>query len=181
MSGCGADLGGFLSSPTPELMKSWYDLGFLYVFFRGHSAFNTIRREPWLFNDDVKDSIIDSGGELFTGVYKGYNCIRDMLKNKIFRTIMTNLKFFIEIGTKTIYSKEYEKEMRNYIDWLISNTKEGKEILKTRAQMANVVDLLVSLLSNVTLRMILLDDENAVSDGFDYKFNIIKQGVYNIN
>ena len=58
--GCGTDVGGFLSSPTPDLMKSWYDLGFLYMFFRGHSAFNTIRREPWLFSEDIKNSIIDS-------------------------------------------------------------------------------------------------------------------------
>ena len=58
--GCGTDVGGFLSSPTPDLMKSWYNLGFLYMFFRGHSAFNTIRREPWLFSEDIKNSIIDS-------------------------------------------------------------------------------------------------------------------------
>ena len=58
--GCGTDVGGFLNSPTPDLMKSWYDLGFLYMFFRGHSAFNTIRREPWLFSEDIKNSIIDS-------------------------------------------------------------------------------------------------------------------------
>jgi len=60
ISGCGTDVGGFQNSPTPELMKSWYDLGFLYLFFRGHSAFNTIRREPWLFSEDIKNSMIES-------------------------------------------------------------------------------------------------------------------------
>ena len=60
ISGCGTDVGGFNFNPTPELMKSWYDLGFLYIFFRGHSAFNTIRREPWLFEENIKNSIIDS-------------------------------------------------------------------------------------------------------------------------
>ena len=60
ISGCGTDVGGFLNNPTPELMKSWYDLGLLYIFFRAHSAFNTIRREPWLFNDDIKNSIISN-------------------------------------------------------------------------------------------------------------------------
>ena len=58
--GCGTDVGGFLGSPTPELMKSWFDLGCLYIFFRGHSATNTIRREPWLFSEDIMNSIIDS-------------------------------------------------------------------------------------------------------------------------
>ena len=60
ISGCGTDVGGFLNSPTPDLLKSWYNLGFLYIFFRGHSAFNTIRREPWLFEEDIKNSIIES-------------------------------------------------------------------------------------------------------------------------
>jgi alpha-glucosidase (family GH31 glycosyl hydrolase) len=60
VSGCGTDVGGFINNPTPDLMKSWYDLGFLYIFFRGHSAFNTIRREPWLFEENIKNSIIDS-------------------------------------------------------------------------------------------------------------------------
>ena len=60
ISGCGTDVGGFLNSPTPDLMKSWYNLGLLYVFFRAHSAFNTIRREPWLFQEDIKNSIISS-------------------------------------------------------------------------------------------------------------------------
>ena len=60
ISGCGTDVGGFLNSPSPDLLKAWYDLGLLYIFFRGHSAFNTIRREPWLFKEDIQNSIINS-------------------------------------------------------------------------------------------------------------------------
>ena len=59
-SGCDTNVGGSLNSPTQDLMKSWYDLGILYVFFRTHSTFNTIRREPLLFQNDIKISIISS-------------------------------------------------------------------------------------------------------------------------
>ena len=59
-SSCGTDVGGFIDDPTPQLMKDWYSLGLFYMFFRGHSAFNTIRREPWLFGNEVCKSIKES-------------------------------------------------------------------------------------------------------------------------
>jgi alpha-glucosidase (family GH31 glycosyl hydrolase) len=60
ISGTGSDVGGFINNPTPELMKVWYNLGNFYPFFRGHSSVGTIRREPWLFEKDICDSIIES-------------------------------------------------------------------------------------------------------------------------
>ena len=60
ISGTGSDVGGFMDNPTPELMKVWYNLGNFYPFFRGHSCLGTIRREPWLFEKDICDSIIES-------------------------------------------------------------------------------------------------------------------------
>ena len=60
ISGCGSDVGGFLNNPTPEVMKSWYSLGIFYTFFRGHSCIDTIRREPWLFEKSICNSIIES-------------------------------------------------------------------------------------------------------------------------
>ena len=59
-SSCGSDVGGFIGDPSKDLMKHWYELGSFYLFFRGHSAFNTIRREPWLFGDDICNSIKQS-------------------------------------------------------------------------------------------------------------------------
>jgi alpha 1,3-glucosidase len=59
-SSCGSDVGGFIGDPSKDLMKHWYELGSFYLFFRGHSAFNTIRREPWLFGDDTCNSIKQS-------------------------------------------------------------------------------------------------------------------------
>lgn len=59
-SSCGSDVGGFINNPSAQLMKDWYSFGLFYMFFRGHSAFDTIRREPWLFGDDVLNSIKNS-------------------------------------------------------------------------------------------------------------------------
>ncbi|XP_072545604.1 neutral alpha-glucosidase C isoform X2 [Salminus brasiliensis] len=50
---CGADVGGFMQDPDPELLVRWYQAGALQPFFRGHSAKYTKRREPWLFGDEV--------------------------------------------------------------------------------------------------------------------------------
>ncbi|RVE56910.1 hypothetical protein OJAV_G00210880 [Oryzias javanicus] len=50
---CGADVGGFVQDPEPELLVRWYQAAALQPFFRGHSAKETKRREPWLFGEEV--------------------------------------------------------------------------------------------------------------------------------
>uniref|UniRef100_A0A8C4GYM8 Glucosidase, alpha; neutral C n=1 Tax=Dicentrarchus labrax TaxID=13489 RepID=A0A8C4GYM8_DICLA len=54
---CGADVGGFVQDPEPELLVRWYQAAALQPFFRGHSANTTKRREPWLFGEEVTASI----------------------------------------------------------------------------------------------------------------------------
>ncbi|XP_031435628.1 neutral alpha-glucosidase C [Clupea harengus] len=54
---CGADVGGFVKDPEPELLVRWYQAGALQPFFRGHSDKSTKRREPWLFGEAVTASI----------------------------------------------------------------------------------------------------------------------------
>uniref|UniRef100_A0A3B3VVQ4 Glucosidase alpha, neutral C n=1 Tax=Poecilia latipinna TaxID=48699 RepID=A0A3B3VVQ4_9TELE len=54
---CGADVGGFVKDPDPELLVRWYQAGALLPFFRGHSANDTKRREPWLFGEEVTAAI----------------------------------------------------------------------------------------------------------------------------
>uniref|UniRef100_A0A670XX90 Glucosidase alpha, neutral C n=1 Tax=Pseudonaja textilis TaxID=8673 RepID=A0A670XX90_PSETE len=49
ISFCGADVGGFIGNPEPELLVRWYQAGALQPFFRGHANMKTKRREPWLF------------------------------------------------------------------------------------------------------------------------------------
>ncbi|XP_061552896.1 LOW QUALITY PROTEIN: neutral alpha-glucosidase AB [Phycodurus eques] len=57
ISFCGADIGGFVPKPSPELLVRWYQAACLQPFFRGHSSMNTERREPWLFKEEVTDAI----------------------------------------------------------------------------------------------------------------------------
>uniref|UniRef100_A0A8C3G4V9 Glucosidase alpha, neutral C n=1 Tax=Cyclopterus lumpus TaxID=8103 RepID=A0A8C3G4V9_CYCLU len=54
---CGADVGGFVQDPEPELLVRWYQAAALQPFFRGHSAKWTKRREPWLFGEKVTAAI----------------------------------------------------------------------------------------------------------------------------
>uniref|UniRef100_A0A663LLK8 Uncharacterized protein n=1 Tax=Athene cunicularia TaxID=194338 RepID=A0A663LLK8_ATHCN len=49
ISFCGADVGGFIGDPEPELLVRWYQAGAYQPFFRGHSNMESKRREPWLF------------------------------------------------------------------------------------------------------------------------------------
>ncbi|XP_060616895.2 neutral alpha-glucosidase C isoform X2 [Anolis sagrei] len=51
ISFCGADVGGFIGDPEPELFVRWYQAGALQPFFRGHANMHTKRREPWLFGE----------------------------------------------------------------------------------------------------------------------------------
>lgn len=49
---CGADVGGFVGDPDPELLVRWYQAGSFQPFFRGHAMQDTKRREPWLFGEE---------------------------------------------------------------------------------------------------------------------------------
>ena len=55
--GVSADVGGFVQDPEPELLVRWYQAAALQPFFRGHSAKETKRREPWLFGEEVTAAI----------------------------------------------------------------------------------------------------------------------------
>ncbi|XP_053553897.1 neutral alpha-glucosidase C isoform X2 [Bombina bombina] len=49
---CGADVGGFVGDPEPELLVRWYQAGSFQPFFRAHAMLGSKRREPWLFGAD---------------------------------------------------------------------------------------------------------------------------------
>ncbi|KAM4664518.1 neutral alpha-glucosidase C [Discoglossus pictus] len=52
ISFCGADVGGFIGDPDPELFVRWYQAGAYQPFFRSHAIQDSKRREPWLFGED---------------------------------------------------------------------------------------------------------------------------------
>jgi alpha-glucosidase len=51
---CGADIGGFLLSCTPELYARWIQIGALYPLARTHSMWLKRRQEPWSFGQRVE-------------------------------------------------------------------------------------------------------------------------------
>jgi len=57
MSFVGADVPGFFFNPEPELIVRWYQAATFQPFLRGHGHIDTKRREPWTFDDNVKELI----------------------------------------------------------------------------------------------------------------------------
>ncbi|CCD25508.1 glucan 1,3-alpha-glucosidase ROT2 NDAI_0F01900 [Naumovozyma dairenensis CBS 421] len=56
----GADVAGFAGNPEPELLVRWYQAGLWYPFFRAHAHIDSIRREPYLFEEPVRSIIRDA-------------------------------------------------------------------------------------------------------------------------
>ncbi|MBR1844455.1 MAG: TetR/AcrR family transcriptional regulator [Lachnospiraceae bacterium] len=148
-----------------------------YFYDKSDAVETLVKEKTKIIFSVFKECIIENDGRLLDGAYEGYMRVKGMLKNKIFLTVMKNLKYFIEIGLKIIYSESYEKEFVEFVDWLLENTVEGRTKITTREQMANVVDLLISLISNMTLKIVLASGEKNENDGIDYKFNIIRKGI----
>ena len=123
-----------------------------------------------------KNSIAKNNYSLFDGIYNGYYQLKGIVKKQTVITIIGNLKHFIDTGIKVAYSKAYENELKKNIEWLVENTQEGKSILNNKEKMSNVLDILMSLITNTTLKNLLSNDSN-INDGFDFKFNVIKLGI----
>jgi alpha-glucosidase len=47
----GADIGGFIGSPSPELFTRWLELGVVTPLCRAHSEWGAPDKEPWSFGD----------------------------------------------------------------------------------------------------------------------------------
>lgn len=43
----GADVGGFIGTPSPDLMTRWIEIAAFTPYFRAHTAKDTPRKEPW--------------------------------------------------------------------------------------------------------------------------------------
>jgi len=44
----GADVGGFVDSPSPDLLTRWIELGAFLPLFRNHTSYGTADQEPWV-------------------------------------------------------------------------------------------------------------------------------------
>jgi len=47
----GGDIGGFVGSPSPELLTRWHEYAVLNPFCRNHSQKGDVEREPWRFGE----------------------------------------------------------------------------------------------------------------------------------
>ncbi|WP_142301026.1 TIM-barrel domain-containing protein, partial [Bacillus sp. 7884-1] len=53
----GADVGGFSSDTTPELLIRWTQVGAFMPYFRNHSVQDSIYQEPWAFGKETLASV----------------------------------------------------------------------------------------------------------------------------
>ncbi len=48
----GADIGGFIGSPTPELLTRWMEVGAFNTIYRNHTAKGSTAQEPWVHGSE---------------------------------------------------------------------------------------------------------------------------------
>lgn len=53
----GADVGGFSSDTTPELLIRWTQVGAFLPYFRNHSVQDSIYQEPWVFGQETMEVV----------------------------------------------------------------------------------------------------------------------------
>ena len=155
--------------------------GSFYNYFKDKSdAVNTLIDDKIRYLLKIfKTCVHDCHGKLFDGVIDAYKKTKDVLRSNIYVALLKNMKFFLGVGTKMIYTKEYEAEVTEFITWLIENTEEGKTYLNSKEKMANIIDLIITVFSNMTLKAILTNENNIHDNDFEFKINVIKAGVNN--
>ncbi len=68
----GADVGGFVGAPTPELFGRWMQLGLFFPVYRNHTALKSPPQEPWVFGEEIEKvsrEAVELRYELFPLVY----------------------------------------------------------------------------------------------------------------
>jgi alpha-glucosidase len=55
---CGADIGGFASNCSGEMLARWTWLGLFYPFMRNHSSKDSRRQEPWAFGRTIEKAVV---------------------------------------------------------------------------------------------------------------------------
>lgn len=123
------------------------------------------------------DTIKDSKGKLFDSAEKTLELIMTIMKDQTYYTMLHNLKYIMDITIHIIHSKEFEVELENLIDWLLENTYEGKTYLNTKIKMANVIDMLITVFLNYTLRLVVKTNVNVNYNDFKYRISVIENGI----
>ncbi len=71
----GADIGGFVGNPSPELFTRWLEAGIFYPYCRTHTAFGTRNQEPWSYGnrkEDINRNVIELRYRLLPYLYNAF-------------------------------------------------------------------------------------------------------------
>jgi alpha-glucosidase len=68
----GDDIGGFIGSPSPELLTRWFELGAFNPIFRDHTNRGTLDQEPWVHgpvHEAIRRRYIEARYRLLPSIY----------------------------------------------------------------------------------------------------------------
>jgi alpha-glucosidase len=72
----GADIGGFVGSPSPELYTRWLQAGVFYPYCRTHTALGTRNQEPWSYGnrkEEINRRMIELRYRLMPYLYNAFH------------------------------------------------------------------------------------------------------------
>ena len=127
--------------------------------------------------DVFKICILECNYKLFDGVIEAYNCLKYLLKDSVYIVFKNNFNYFTSIFTNALYSNKYDKEKNDLINWLVENTVEGKEILKTPEIMNNALELIFAVFMSTIFKMAMFPSEEIDNIDFSKKIAVLKKGI----
>ena len=127
--------------------------------------------------DVFKICIMECNYKLFDGVVEAYNCLKYMLKDSVYIVFKNNFNYFTGLFTNALYSNKYDKEINDLLNWLVENTIEGKETLKTSEIMKDALELIFAVFMSTILKMAMFPSEEIDNIDFSRKIAALKKGI----
>lgn len=127
--------------------------------------------------DVFKICIMECNYKLFDGVVEAYNCLKYMLKDSVYIVFKNSFNYFIGLFTNALYSNKYDKEINDLLNWLVENTIEGKETLKTPEIMKDALELIFAVFMSTILKMAMFPSEEIDNIDFSRKIAALKKGI----
>ncbi|MBE0639167.1 MAG: glycoside hydrolase family 31 protein [Bacteroidales bacterium] len=127
LSFTGSDVGGFGGNCTPDLFARWIQIGAFTPFFRGHTTYNSISQEPWVFGEfteNVARNYIQLRYNLLPYVYTS-------MRESTLNGMPMNRSLAINYASdEKIYSTAYEHQFLFGPSLLVIPVESTKEITK---------------------------------------------------
>lgn len=125
-----------------------------------------------------KSSVEKNLGDIFKSTLDLYDEVSAKLEERMNDVLMSNLKIYMNIVIRIIYSKEYAKDVEGLVLWLCDHTTIGKDKIVDAKGMANVLELLFSTAVHELARDFVISEERKKYVSLLKKIEIIKNGVY---